>query len=50
VDLVAFVDGELTLREAHAVADRIEDAVRAAHPQVVDVVVHLEPAGAPGRS
>jgi cation diffusion facilitator family transporter len=45
VDLIAHVDGDLTLREAHEVADAIEEAVRRAHPDVVDVVVHLEPAG-----
>lgn len=44
VDLVAHVDGELTLRAAHDVADAIEEAVRRAHPEIVDVVVHLEPA------
>ena len=44
VDLIARVDGELTLREAHDVADAIEEAVRRSHPEVVDVVVHLEPA------
>jgi cation diffusion facilitator family transporter len=44
VDLVVLVDGGLTLREAHAVADLVEDAVKQAHPEVVDVVVHLEPA------
>ncbi len=44
VDLVAFVDGSASLREAHDVSDRIEGAVRAAFPGVVDVVVHLEPA------
>lgn len=43
VDLVATMDGELTLRQAHEVADRIEEAVRKAHPSVVDVVVHPEP-------
>jgi divalent metal cation (Fe/Co/Zn/Cd) transporter len=26
------------------VADRIEEAVMANHPEIVDVVVHLEPA------
>jgi cation diffusion facilitator family transporter len=46
VDLTVHVDGGLSLREAHALADRIEGAVRGAHPQVVDVVVHLEPAEA----
>jgi cation diffusion facilitator family transporter len=44
VDLVAHVDGDLPLRAAHDVADAIEDAVRREHPEVVDVVVHLEPA------
>ena len=44
VDLIARVDGEMSLSAAHDVADAIEDAVRRAHPDVVDVVVHLEPA------
>jgi cation diffusion facilitator family transporter len=44
VDLIAHVDGHLTLRAAHDVADQIEAAVKQAHPQIVDVVVHLEPA------
>jgi cation diffusion facilitator family transporter len=43
VDLVAHVDGDLSLREAHDVADAIEEAVRRVHPEVVDVVVHVEP-------
>jgi len=43
VDLIAFVDGSRPLREAHDVADRVEAAVQAAFPEVVDVVVHLEP-------
>ena len=45
VDLVVHLDGEVTLREAHEVADRIEEALKAAHPEIVDVVVHPEPAG-----
>jgi cation diffusion facilitator family transporter len=43
VDLIAHVDGTLSLRAAHEVADRIERAVKTALPSVVDVVVHLEP-------
>ncbi|MFI5184853.1 MAG: cation diffusion facilitator family transporter [Vicinamibacteria bacterium] len=43
VDLVAFVDGGLTLRAAHDLADQIEAALKRAHPHIVDVVVHLEP-------
>ena len=44
VDLVVHVDGDLTLRAAHDVADRIEGVLQQAHPEIVDVVVHLEPA------
>jgi cation diffusion facilitator family transporter len=44
VDLTVHVDGETPLRHAHEVADRIEAALTAAHPEIVDVVVHLEPA------
>ncbi len=45
VDLAVHLDGAVTLREAHAVADRIEERLKAAHPEIVDVVVHPEPAG-----
>jgi cation diffusion facilitator family transporter len=44
VDLVMHVDGHLTLDEAHALADRVEAALMGAHPEIVDVVVHVEPA------
>lgn len=47
VDLVALLDGGLSLARAHEVADRIEAAVKAAHPEVLDVVVHLEPSPQP---
>jgi cation diffusion facilitator family transporter len=43
VDLVAHLDGQLSLAQAHAVADAIETALGAVHPEIVDVVVHLEP-------
>jgi cation diffusion facilitator family transporter len=45
VDLTVHLDGEATLHEAHEAADRIEEALKAAHPEIVDVVVHPEPAG-----
>lgn len=45
VDLVVHVDGEMSLSDAHEVADQIESALQQAHPEIVDVVVHLEPAG-----
>jgi cation diffusion facilitator family transporter len=44
VDLIAHVDGSMSLQAAHDVADQIEAALQKAHPQIVDVVVHLEPA------
>src|SRR6266511_3637728 len=44
VDLIVHVDGDLSLRAAHDVADCIEEALMRAHPEIVDVVVHLEPA------
>ncbi len=43
VDLVVEVDGALTLRAAHELADQVEAAVGQAFPQVLDTVVHLEP-------
>jgi cation diffusion facilitator family transporter len=44
VDLVVHVDGGITLSSAHAVADRVEAALMSAHPEILDVVVHVEPA------
>jgi len=43
VDLVVHVDGGMSLAEAHEVADRVEAALMRAHPEIVDVVVHVEP-------
>jgi cation diffusion facilitator family transporter len=45
VDLTVHLARATSLEEAHAVADRIEAALQAAHPEIVDVVVHLEPEG-----
>ena len=44
VDLVVHVDGGMSLQAAHDVSDRIEGALKRSHPEIVDVVVHLEPA------
>lgn len=43
VDLKIEVDPELTTASAHAVADEVEARLGEAFPQVVDVVVHVEP-------
>ncbi|HLA78116.1 MAG TPA: cation diffusion facilitator family transporter [Vicinamibacteria bacterium] len=47
VDLTVYADGDMTLRAAHAVADRIEQVLKKAHPVIVDVMVHVEPAERP---
>ena len=45
VDLIVHVDGSMPLRDAHDIADWIEAALMMHRPDIVDVVVHLEPAG-----
>ncbi|MFP2928521.1 cation diffusion facilitator family transporter [Pyxidicoccus sp. 3LG] len=51
VDLKIEVDPNLSTAQAHEVADRVERAIQDTYPQVVDVVVHVEPArGATARS
>jgi cation diffusion facilitator family transporter len=46
VDLKIEVDPQLTTAQAHEVADCVEERIQAEFPQVVDVVVHVEPARA----
>ncbi len=46
VDLKIEVDPELTTAKAHVLADAVEARIQAALPEVVDVVVHVEPARA----
>jgi cation diffusion facilitator family transporter len=48
VDLTVHLHGGMSLSEAHDVADRIEAELEKAHPEIVDVVVHLEPEGHEG--
>ncbi|MDY7224740.1 cation diffusion facilitator family transporter [Hyalangium rubrum] len=48
VDLKIEVDPNLTTAQAHDVADQVEQKLHSAFPQVVDVVVHVEPARAAG--
>jgi cation diffusion facilitator family transporter len=47
VDLHAQADGDLTLAESHELAHQIEDALYEADERIVDVTVHMEPAGDP---
>ncbi|MCB9914519.1 MAG: cation transporter [Planctomycetes bacterium] len=43
-DLTVCVDGALTVRDGHAIAVAVEDAISQAQSRVVSVVVHVEPA------
>ena len=49
VDLTVHLDGSMSLQQAHCVADRIEAELQKTHPEIVDVVVHLEPEGHEGK-
>jgi divalent metal cation (Fe/Co/Zn/Cd) transporter len=39
------VKGELTLREAHEIAHRVEDSIKSKIDNVFDVAIHIEPLG-----
>jgi divalent metal cation (Fe/Co/Zn/Cd) transporter len=39
------VDGDLTLREAHDIAHRVEDTLKYRIDNVFDVAIHIEPIG-----
>lgn len=43
VDMHVEVQAEMTVEQAHGVAHDVKDAVRAAMPNVQDVLVHIEP-------
>ncbi|MBQ5537455.1 MAG: cation transporter [Treponema sp.] len=48
IDLDIEVDAGMTVHEAHEIAEQVEDAVKAAIPDVYDIMVHVEPAGHAG--
>ncbi len=49
VDMHIEVDPEMSVKDAHLVAHKVKDAIRAVMPSVVDMLIHVEPAtGAPG--
>ena len=43
VDLHLWIDGRTPLGEAHAISHVVKDRLMARFPQVVDVVIHIEP-------
>ena len=44
IDLHALVDGELSVREGHEIAHRLQDHLKDALPNLGQVLVHIEPA------
>lgn len=47
VDLHLLIDGELSLREAHEIAHKVEAELRRAIPAIIDMTIHMEPADDP---
>lgn len=43
VDLHAIVNGDLTVREGHDIAHKLQDTLKEALPQLVQVLIHVEP-------
>lgn len=46
IDLDIELDGEMSVAEAHLIADRVEGSIRAEIVDVYDIEVHVEPLGA----
>ncbi len=40
------VDGQISVREGHAIADTVENSIISGIPEVLDVVVHVDPSQA----
>ena len=43
VDMHIVVDGSISVREGHAIADEVEDHIIDSIPNVLDVVIHVDP-------
>ncbi len=48
VDMHIVVDGSISVREGHAIADEVESHIMAAIPEILDVVIHVDPPDAAG--
>lgn len=45
IDLDIEVDGDMSVRESHDIAENVEKAIRRHIPEVYDIMVHVEPEG-----
>jgi cation diffusion facilitator family transporter len=48
VDMHIVVDGSITVRDGHAIADEVESHIIAEIPEILDVVIHVDPPDAAG--
>jgi cation diffusion facilitator family transporter len=48
VDMHIVVDGSITVREGHAIADEVESHIMAEIPEILDIVIHVDPPDAAG--
>lgn len=48
VDMHIVVDGSITVRDGHAIADEVESRIMAEIPEILDVVIHVDPPDAAG--
>ena len=46
IDMHIVVDGKISVREGHTIADTVENSIIAGIPEVLDVVVHVDPSQA----
>jgi divalent metal cation (Fe/Co/Zn/Cd) transporter len=46
VDIDIEVDGDLSVKEGHRIAHLVKDAIMKSYLRVLNVLVHVEPAGA----
>ena len=43
VDIHIGVNANLTVREGHEISHAVKDAIRTVKPEIIDVLVHIEP-------
>jgi len=43
IDLHLIVDGEISVTKGHEIAHRLKDTIQQKHPEIADVLIHVEP-------
>ena len=50
IDMHIVVDGSISVREGHAIADEVENRIMVGIPNILDVVIHVDPPVIAGRT